>query len=118
MPDFDRTVTGLRRWTRNHDYHVRAAVELLIWHEFWVNRADFTKACVHPGRDGTTWINWGQAREFADSGPRGSTSELAVLDLAVALGEDRYRLSRMGTQHRNAIIRAVAQAVGEEVPGD
>ena len=43
-----------------------------------------------------------------------STSERAVLDLAVALGEDRFRLANMGAAHRRAIVQAVARALGEE----
>jgi len=116
MSDFDTTVRALRRWTQNHDPHVRAAVELLVWHEHWLRRADFRKACLHDdtATDGSAWIHWRQAREFFDAGPRGSSSELAILDLAVALGENRYRLSIMGDAHSRAIARAVARAVGED----
>ena len=39
-------IAGLRTWTREHDPHVRAAVELLIEHDSWLRRADFTPACV------------------------------------------------------------------------
>jgi hypothetical protein len=118
MPDFDVIVVGLRRWTATHDTHVRGAVELLIEHQIWIRRADFQRACVHDDRasDGTMWIHWRQAREFFDSGPRGSSSELAILDLTVALGENRYRLSIMGDAHSRAIVRAVAQALGEDRP--
>jgi hypothetical protein len=103
---------ALAAWTRHHDPHVRAAVGLLIEHDLWLRRADFTCACVH--RDGRkAWIDWTAARGFADQGPRASTSELAILDLAVALGENRYRLSIMGTANSRAIADAVARAVGE-----
>lgn len=112
---FDTRVTRLRKWTKHHDLHVRAAVDLLIWHEFWLRRQDFVKACITSDRDGTSWISWAKAREFAGGNPRGSTSELAILDLAVSLGEDRYWLSRMGHQHGRAIITAVAAALGEQV---
>ena len=107
----DPIVTGLRAWTRHHDAHVCAAAELLIDHGFWLRRRDFLRACVH--RDGRqAWIGWHEAREFTDAGPRASTSELAVLDLAVALGENRYRLSIMGHAHSQWIATAVARAVG------
>ena len=46
------------------------------------------------------WIDWQAARAFADTGPGASTSQLAILDLAVALGENRYRLSIMGADAR------------------
>jgi hypothetical protein len=101
---------GLRAWARNHDDHARAAVELLIEHGFWLRRADFTRACMR--RDSVTWIDWDAARRFVDQGAVASTSEMAILDLAVALGENRYRLSIMGAAHSRWIATAVARAVG------
>jgi acetyl-CoA carboxylase beta subunit len=113
MSDFDTTVRALRRWTHNHDPHIRAAVELLIEHETWIRRAGFQRACVEQdGRE--AWINWRKAREFADSGSVASTSEMAVLDLAVAIGENRYRFSVMGSAHSQMIAQAVARALGED----
>ncbi len=104
-------VAALRTWTRGHDPHVRAAVELLIEHDFWLRRPDFTRACVH-SRRGEAWIDWRAARAFVDAGSVASTSEMAILDLAVALGENRYRLSIMGDTHSRWIATAVARAVG------
>ena len=104
----DDLTAGLRKWTEHHDPHVKAAVDLIIWHDFWLRRNDFRKACVTV--DGDVWIRWADARVFVDSGPRASTSELAILDLAVALGENRYRLSSMGNAHSRAIADAVAAA--------
>jgi hypothetical protein len=113
--DQDRHATlaaALATWTRHHDPNVRAAVGLLLEHDFWLRRPDFTRACVH--RDGReAWIDWTAARAFADAGTVASTSEMAVLDLAVALGENRYRLSIMGAANSRAIAAAVARAVGE-----
>ena len=37
---------------------------------------------------------------------------MAILDLAVALGENRYRLSIMGTANARMIAAAVARATG------
>ena len=104
-------VAALRTWTRDHDPHVRAAVELLIEHDFWLRRRDFTGACVR-SRGGEAWIDWRAARAFADAGTAASTSEMAILDLAVALGENRYRLSIMGAANAQSIATAVAIAVG------
>jgi len=102
---------ALRAWTRHHDPHVRAAAELLVEHDVWLRRADFTRACVR--RDhGEAWIDWRAARAFADAGAAASTSEMAVLDLAVALGENRYRLPVMGAANSRAIATAVARAAG------
>jgi hypothetical protein len=113
MSDFGTTVRLLRRLIRNHDSHVRAAVELLIEHETWIRRADFQRACVE--RDGReAWMNWRKAREFVDSGSVASTSEMAVLDLAVAIGENRYKFSIMGPANSRMIAQAVARALGED----
>jgi hypothetical protein len=112
VPDTTETlVSGLRQWTRHHDLHVRAAVELLIDHGFWLRRQDFIRLAVHLD-GGEAWINWRGAREFVNEGPRGSTSEVAILDLAVALGEDRFRFGIMGPNTSRMISRAVADAVG------
>jgi len=89
---------------------VRAAVELLIDHDCWLHRADFTWACVH--RDARqAWIDWAAARRFADAGTVASSSEMAVLDLAVALGRKPLRLSIMGAANSRRIAAAVARAV-------
>ena len=111
MADTEALITGLRRWTKDHDAHVRAAVELLTWHEFWLRRQDFIRAAVKRGH-GDVWIDWDAARKFVDAGTKASTSEHAILDLAVALGENRYRLSMMGSAHSQAIADAVRAAVG------
>ena len=112
MNDFDTTVRALRRCTHNHDPHVRAAVELLIEHETWICRGDFQRACVERNAR-EAWINWRKAREFADCGSAASTSEMAVLDLAVAIGENRYKFSIMGPANSRMIAQAVARA-GED----
>ena len=112
-PDPHAALTAaLHAWTQHHDPHVRAAVGLLIEHDFWLRRPDFTRACVRRDRR-EAWIDWRAARAFADEGPGASTSELAILDLAVALGENRYRLSIMGAANSRAIATAVARAAGE-----
>jgi hypothetical protein len=52
------------------------------------------------------------ARAFVGTGTVASTSEMAILDLAVTLGESRYRLSIMGAANARSITTAVARAVG------
>jgi hypothetical protein len=104
-------LTSLRKWASGHSPHVSAAVDLLAWHETWFRRRDFLDRCVSVDVDGIVWLNWTQARAAFDAGLRGSTSELAVLDLAIALGEDRYRFSIMGHAHREAIVQAVTNAL-------
>jgi len=110
--DATRLVTSLRAAYRTGmDDRDKAATELLIWHEYWLRRSDFASECVRDMGDGA-YLRWQQAREFLDREPHASTSELAVLDLAVAIGENRFRLSSMGGQHRKMIAHAVAAAVG------
>ena len=112
MSDFDTLVPLLRRWTHNHDPHVRAAVELLIGHETWIRRADFQRACIELGSR-EAWINWRKAHQFVNAGSTASTLEMAVLDLAVAIGENRYKFSIMGPANSRMIAQAVARALGE-----
>lgn len=110
---FDDLVKGLRAWAHGNEA-ATASVELLAWHGFWLRRADFLGACVS-SRQGMSLITWRAAREFVDAGPRGSTSEVAILDLAVAIGENRYRLAGFGHAHRRAVVEAVASAVGIDI---
>jgi hypothetical protein len=113
MSDFDTTAHALRRWAAQMDASDRAAVDLLAWHGYWLRRADFAKAAIEK-RGVHLAIDWTAARAYSDSGPGGSTSEVAVLDLAVTLAEDRFRFRIMGAAHSKAIVRAVAQALGED----
>jgi hypothetical protein len=107
-------LAGLRAWTRTHDAHVRAAVELLIGHGTWLRRTEFRDGCVHMDSGGEVWLDWRAAREAFDAGgfTAASSTERAVLDLAIALGTDRYRLGAMGPRNRDLIVTAVAAALG------
>jgi hypothetical protein len=101
----------LRRWARSSASHVYAAVELLISHDVWLRRADFLTTALR-GHRTNAWITWTAARAAFDAGhfDAASSTERAVLDLAIALGQDRYRLSRMNTAKATAIATAVALA--------
>lgn len=113
MADFDRTAAGLRAWAEG-DRICSAAVELLIWHQTWLRRQDFLSACTDPSED-MVRIGWDDAKRFADqAGLRGSTHEITMLRLAVAIGSDEYRLAGKGHQNGAAIMRAVAAALGKE----
>jgi hypothetical protein len=109
-PTFPDVVRGLRSWTRTHDHHVRAAVELLIRHESWPRRKEFLDACVRGAsdHDGTLYIDWSAARRDFDAGEfdRASSTELAVLDFAISLGENRYLFSQMGYGNSKLLARA------------
>src|SRR6266567_1028711 len=107
-------ITGLRGWVREHDAHERAAVELLIWHDFWLRRADFTEACILQLAPGlVAIIDWDKARRFYDAAPLASSSERKILDLVIALGGREYPwLAGMGRAHARAIANAVTAALG------
>ena len=53
---------------------------------------------AHVDEDGLYWINSGRPATSTTgaTSTAGSTTERAVLDLAVSLGDDRYRLTQMG----------------------
>jgi hypothetical protein len=105
---------GLRLWAAGHGPHVQAAVGLLIGHEVWLRRVEFQAVCLHRDPDGGYWIDWTAARAAFDAGlfTRASCSERAVLDLAIALGADRYRLTSMSTSRARLIADAVTAAAG------
>lgn len=108
MPDdFETLTVGLRQWAATHDPHVRAAVELLIWKE-WPRRGDFASAAIRRA-SGYTVIDWRAAREV-HARTVASTSERAVLLLAVDLADNRYKLSQMGHAHARAMAGAFTAA--------
>jgi hypothetical protein len=119
--NYPDVVRGLRSWTRTHDQHVRAAVELLIRHESWPRRKEFLDTCVKRAsdRDGTLYIDWSEARRRFDAGEfnRASSTEIAVLDFAIALGEDRYLFTQMGYGNSQLLVRATADALRVPLAG-
>lgn len=109
----DKLTAGLRKWTRDHDPHVRAAVELLIADGFWIGREDFVQAAVQEDGRGTAWIAWDLAGSFGRRAGA-SSSQKALLALAVSIGADRYRLSRMDDRQAGLAVTALATASGME----
>ena len=109
-------VAGLHAWIDGHDPHVQAAVWLLLAHEVWPRRGEFLRACVNRSPDGSWWIDFRAARTAFDNGEfdTASSTELAVLDLAIALGLDRFRFRAMGPGNARAVATAVAHAVGAD----
>ena len=112
----DALVAQLQRWAKNHSPHVKAAVTLLVEHDYWLRRTAFITAAVMPASDGV-YIMWRKAREAFDAGEfdRASTSEHAVLDLAISLGEDRFKLTNMGQFHARIMAVAFAEALAVAV---
>lgn len=112
--DTNRVYEALRRGAAVQGDARRAAVDLLLAHEHWLQREDFRQAALLDDPDeGEALIRWDQAAEFLDSGPRGSTSELAALRLAVALAQDVYDFGSMGHAHRAMIRHALDIALKE-----
>jgi hypothetical protein len=113
-PTHAEVVRGLRAWTKEHDLHVRAAVELLVEHDVWLHRDEFRQTCLERTSEGGWWIAWYSAREAFDAGGLrcASSTEVAVLEFAIALGTDRFRFSRMGAASTRLLMDAVASALG------
>jgi hypothetical protein len=115
----EELASALRKWAATQDGHRRAAVELLIGHGYWLGREDFTDEPIcGPVRrsHSETWIDWQKARGFSDSSlvQGASTSQIAVLRFAAALGLDLYRLNFTSDEEAAAAVRAVATATGME----
>lgn len=118
MPDdFDALAAALRARVDGQDAHVRAAVDLLAWNESWLRRPDFIKACIvqHSSGDVAS-VNWHIAGRFAAAAPRASTSQLAILELAVTLAQRNASWLRFdGDAHARAVVTAIAAAVGVDI---
>jgi hypothetical protein len=93
-----------------------AAVDLLIWHETWLRRQDFRDAAIRPRGPGGAVIDWRAARAFRDSSAVASSSELTILGVAIALGQDTLGLSGLGRGHAAAVASAFAAAVPQAAP--
>lgn len=116
MTDFDTLAAGLRAWAATDMPYVRAAVDLLAWHESWLRRADFRAACV--GSDqGQPYIRWDRAARFAASSPRASSSEMTILTTAIAIAGDDLGLYGLGRAGRKAVVGAFATALDVDVAG-
>jgi hypothetical protein len=97
------------------DLHTRAAVQLLIDHGVWLGHDDFVSRCIcrseiYPGEASILWAGVSQAVEAGVLDA--SVTELAVLDFAVALAQDRYRLSLMDRPTMWRLITAFGGAMG------
>ena len=111
MPDSGKLAAALRATLPHVDAPERAATELILFNDFWVRRADFTRECVRTsGR--LTVIAWSKTGAFIARNPRCSSSELAVLQLADFIAVDPFRLSNFGNAHRQAAVNAFAAALG------
>lgn len=117
MAELEELTAGLRIRAEQQDPHQRAALELILWHDFWLRRPDFLKACVQV-YGGEPAILWSRVREFADSGLLScSTTQLNVLRVAAAIGSNEFGLSGLGHIHSYKVAEAFASALGQRLEG-
>lgn len=114
---FEDRVKGLRGWPNYDGPHDRAAVELLIWHKSWLRRADFVEACVIQHAAGlVARIDWFKAERFASTVRTASSSERAILDLAVWLADRSENWLRFRADaHAQAVVTAIAAAMEVDI---
>jgi hypothetical protein len=111
---YEDLVAGLRARTDLPEL-AAAAVGLLVWHESWLRRPDFRRACAITSPAG---IHWDAAREFYDSNPHGaSTSQMIVLEVALAIVEDQHNFRHLGVVHRYRVAEVFAAALGQSLAG-
>jgi len=115
MPDLDNLPAELRAWTKNHDAHVRAAVELLIQHDHWLWDEGFTSRCVF-GNDGIACIDFTAVKRYHEEGMSEglpcSTSEAAMLLVIADIGSGRWQIDTMDGRNRQRVADAVMRAAG------
>jgi len=107
--------TRLRATARSHDLGVKAAVDLLIEHDTWLRKSTFVTRFVSYVH-GSTYVDWLAVDKALEANLRdlmvASSSELAVLRLAVFLARDPMRLAVLGSSNAEIAARAFARALG------
>ena len=81
----------------------KAAVELLVSHDYWLRRADFVEATVTVDTDEQATIDWAEAWSFCTQA-EASDAELCVLRMACSLADPSFKvgLGEVGClDHRN-----------------
>lgn len=106
---------------RAHDMNAkeRAAVELLIWHESWINRLAYgigTEGRFLTVTDTDAKIDWKAMDGYTRSGPHFSSTECRVWSVAASLAaglpvdlQDVLSPS-LGMSHTRAVLTAMASA--------
>lgn len=92
---------------------------MLAEHRYWLGRSGFRRAALWISDDGPEFIgvDWAAASEFAD-GTAASSSELAMLRIAVGLGGQRLHESLgdllTGLDRANVaiVLQAIARTAG------
>src|SRR5260370_12667378 len=95
---YEQAVTGLTGTARDVAPCQAAAVGLLLWHNSWLRREDFRRACLSASP--TVLLDWRAAAKFLAAAPVGaSSSQVVVLEVAIALAEDKFHLTGLGHAH-------------------
>ena len=111
----DELATGLRQNAGNNSAR-SAAVELLVWHDYWIRRMAFYPEKRYVDRRGDVdWVELAQAvvrDEF-----HASSSELKILSIACSLVgtlavDLRDCVTGLGPATLGRVLTAVAQAAG------
>jgi hypothetical protein len=111
---YQQAVTGLTKAFTEMGPRETAAVKLLLWHESWLRREDFRRACLRA--DPAVLLDWRAAAYFVGDMPvSASSSQIAVLEFAIALAEDKFHLAGLGHAHQRAVAEAFATAFGQEL---
>jgi hypothetical protein len=96
---------------------ILAAVTLVQEDEDWLHHPEFRDRCVHVGGDGRpesagkAMIVWAEVRKFLDGDVRGTRDQIAMLEFACSLAQDRFGWAAMGWVHREVLLRAVTTAL-------
>jgi len=106
---------SLRQGARGHTAS-EAAVELLVWHEYWIRRMAFHPDTLHVDRQGDVdWVDLALA--IVRDEIHASSSELKILQVACSLMgvlavDLRDCLAGLGPATLGAVLTAMAQANG------
>ncbi|MFI7467513.1 hypothetical protein [Nonomuraea sp. NPDC049646] len=105
--------TGLAAWLHRHDAHVQAAVQLLVDHGHWLNDPTFVAVAIQHSTTGLlSYIDWDRVQQAIDDRAfPATTSELAILRLAVMLGRDDLNLCTLDQRHREQVLQAMTYAL-------
>jgi hypothetical protein len=110
-PRGDALVAELQHWIEHEESPlVRAAVTLLSRHRRWLDHDTFIRWCVKPTDDGLHRISWRSARlEFQAGNFASGSSDLALLDVAIILGENRLHPEGMKDEHWELVVDALTE---------
>ena len=111
---YEELVDRVLRWAAGQDPHRQGAVQLLIAHDCWLRRNSFCQRAVHLDGDGRAWIDFAAGRDAFNEGVFDAAlpTEIAVLNLALALGTDWYNLDRMDARTSAMVAHAFETACG------